>query len=99
MTSIELETKKNDRISNSLITLIIPSYNEQDRIESTLASLEPLTSSLDMEIIVVCDGCQDDTARIARKWSEKLPLEVIEYDENMGKGYALRKGVMLHPAM
>jgi hypothetical protein len=46
--------------------IVIPAHNEAAVIARTLRSLAPLCDSPDVEVIVVCNGCSDDTAAIAR---------------------------------
>lgn len=77
------------------ISVVVPAYNEEKNIYRTTRSL--LNSlgrvSYDFELIVVCDGCTDNTAREARKNKSKK-LRVHAYPKNHGKGYALKYGVM-----
>lgn len=70
------------------ITAIIPAYNEEKTVAEVVKVV--LSSSLVDKVIVVSDGSEDDTVRIARKFSE---IEVIELLDNLGKGGALRKGM------
>ncbi len=83
-----------DYVSN-LVTVVIPAYNEQSRIATTLKSIEMLSGKLNLEVIVVCDGCSDNTADVVKSFSGKFRLKVIEYSRNRGKGCALRMGVMV----
>ncbi len=46
--------------------IVIPAHNEAAVIERTLRGLASLSERTDVEIIVVCNGCTDDTASIAR---------------------------------
>lgn len=66
-------------------SVIIPAYNEEDSIESTLDSLE----ASDAEVIVVVDG-DDSTDEIARGHS--VVDKVIKGDSS-GAGQARNKGV------
>lgn len=80
------------------LSIIIPAYNEARRIGATLASLEAYCQraarrGVQSEVIVVCDGCQDDTRQVAETAASRFPLRVIAYDVNRGKGYAVRRGV------
>ena len=52
------------------ITVIIPAYNEESVIEGTLKSLPK-----DIEIIVICNGCTDKTAEIAKKYAKVIEIE------------------------
>ena len=47
--------------------VIIPAHNEAGVIAGTLEKLAPLLSHTGVDIIVVCNGCADDTADIARR--------------------------------
>ena len=77
------------------ISLIIPAFEEADRIAGTLSTVNSeLRSSLqksdDIEVIVVDDGSNDATSEIARKAGADV---VIRLEENKGKGAAIRAGV------
>ena len=75
---------------NSIISIVIPAYNEQDTIGKTVSDTILTMDSLRMpyEVIVVNDGSTDDTERIASGYKVTL----LSNSENRGKGYALRKG-------
>lgn len=79
------------------ISVVIPAYNEEIRLESTLP---PLWRALKrrfviFEIIVVDDGSTDKTAGTVTRFSERHPeVRLIRYEVNRGKGYAVRTGVM-----
>ena len=77
------------------ISLIIPAFEEADRIAGTLSTVNSeLRSSLqksdDIEVIVVDDGSNDATSEIARQAGADV---VIRLEENKGKGAAIRAGV------
>ena len=82
-----------------LLSIIIPAYNEAERLG---ASLETITAYLEKEypqaeIIVVDDGSSDDTAKIAEQVLAQKPeiaSRVIRYEQNRGKGYAVRTGLL-----
>lgn len=80
------------------LSIIVPAYNEARRIGATLSSLETYCRraskrGVSCEVIVVCDGCQDETERVVLAFASRLPLRVIAYAVNRGKGYAVRRGV------
>ena len=82
-------------IENNIdVSIVIPAYNEENRLPSTLAFFEEISVRVNYEIIIVCDGCTDNTSAIINDWSDKLPLRLISYPENMGKGYAVRMGML-----
>jgi len=49
------------------ITVIIPAHNEAAVIAASLRSLRDDAGGTDVEIIVICNGCTDDTAAIAAR--------------------------------
>jgi glycosyltransferase involved in cell wall biosynthesis len=79
------------------LSVIIPAYNEADRIRTTLEkTLDYLeTRPCTGEVIVVSDGSTDGTSFVAREKGRdrRVPLRVIEYHPNRGKGYAVRTGM------
>lgn len=77
------------------LSIVIPSYNEQDRLVNTLEKIAAYLALQDYgyEVIVVSDGSTDRTAAVARGWQpDGFPLEVIDRKENKGKGYSVREG-------
>lgn len=81
------------------LSIIIPAYNEEDRIVRTMAETVSYLSRQDYtsEIIVVSDGSTDGTRRVVEEWpdpGESVTLKVIEYHPNRGKGYAVRLGML-----
>lgn len=65
------------------LSVVIPAYNEEVRIVKTLEKIKNYLKDFDCEIIVVDDGSTDGTSKFAQ----------ISYTQNMGKGYAIQKGV------
>ncbi len=58
----------------SMISIIIPAYNEENVIARCLEPLLPGTKNNELEIIVVCNGCTDKTANIIRKFKEHVQI-------------------------
>ncbi len=59
-------------------SIIIPAHNEAALIESTLSTLLKGAEPGELEVIVVCNGCTDDTPDICRRFPGTI--EVIETD-------------------
>ena len=82
--------------SKIALSLIVPAYNESDRIREPLGRMIAYLAaqSYTSEIIVVDDGSDDDTAAIARRQAAgaPVPVEVVRYPTNGGKGLALKVG-------
>lgn len=61
-----------------LISIVVPAYNEATVIGRCLDALLQDGRPGEVEILVVCNGCSDETAEIARSYGE--PVRVIETD-------------------
>jgi glycosyltransferase involved in cell wall biosynthesis len=71
-----------------LISVVIPAYNEEARIEQTLIDYNAGLAKLGAyEIIVVCDGSKDRTAEIAAKYAR-----VLNFPQRLGKGGGVMEG-------
>jgi glycosyltransferase involved in cell wall biosynthesis len=75
--------------SRPIGSVLIPAHNEGAVISRCLHHLFEGTDAGDFEVAVVCNGCDDDTAAVAR--ASAPPVEVIELDE-ASKPAALRAG-------
>jgi dolichyl-phosphate beta-glucosyltransferase len=78
------------------LTIIIPAFNEEIRIGSTLEAMHRYfdQKSMTREIIVVDDGSNDDTAGVVNAMKRRIhDLRCIRYFPNRGKGYAVKAGV------
>ncbi len=78
------------------ISVTFPAFNEEEIIVKTVAvateTLQLLTD--DYEIIIVDDGSEDDTYRVAMKLSEAdTRIKVVRHQGNLGYGAAIRTGL------
>jgi glycosyltransferase involved in cell wall biosynthesis len=79
------------------LSVIIPAYNEAERIGATLKRTDEYLKGkiFSSEIIVVVDGAKDKTAEVAQALVGAIPnLRVIDRKENRGKGYTVREGML-----
>jgi len=79
------------------LSVVIPAYNEEDRIGATLTSIaaylgkQPYSS----EVIVVEDGSRDRTAERAAESLRGMERHtILSLPRNRGKGAAVKEGVM-----
>jgi glycosyltransferase involved in cell wall biosynthesis len=72
-----------------VISIIIPAHNESAVIVRTLSAMTGGACPGELEVIVVCNGCTDDTASLARQFG--APVRVVETDI-AGKPHALNLG-------
>jgi len=79
------------------LSIVIPAYNEEKRIGSTLEKIMGYlkTKDYECEIIVVDDGSTDSTREMIRRFEGMdSRLRVIENKIGKGKGYSVRRGML-----
>lgn len=80
------------------LSVIIPAYNEENRLPVTLrTTLGWLSENLPrFELIVVDDGSQDRTRQVVDYYAKLDPrVRLTAERQNRGKGYSVREGVLL----
>lgn len=78
------------------LSIVIPAFNEQNRIGATLSAMAQYLRERKFraEIIVVSDGSHDRTPEVVRERTGEIPeLSLVELRENRGKGFAVRTGI------
>lgn len=77
-----------------LLSVIIPAYREERTIDRCLIQIRNVLNELEYnyEIIVVVDGFVDKTLQKAKSIQDKKII-VVGYEQNRGKGYAVRYGM------
>jgi glycosyltransferase involved in cell wall biosynthesis len=72
-----------------MISIIVPAHNESSVIARTLGAITEGAMSDELEVIVVCNGCSDDTASVARRCG---PLVRVIETKIARKTHALNMG-------
>ncbi|ETR74711.1 MAG: dolichyl-phosphate beta-glucosyltransferase [Candidatus Magnetoglobus multicellularis str. Araruama] len=83
-------------MKSTFISIIIPGFNEEQRIQKTLQTLFEfcLNRFTRFEILFVDDGSDDHTRQIVDNLaSSNTHIHCLGYTRNMGKGYAIRYGL------
>jgi glycosyltransferase involved in cell wall biosynthesis len=78
-------------------SIIIPAYNESERITATLESVAAYArqQQWDVEVLVVNDGSRDNTVAVVEQLARAHPfIRIIENPGNRGKGYSVRNGML-----
>jgi dolichyl-phosphate beta-glucosyltransferase len=80
------------------LSIIIPAFNEEALIVSTLDGLRTYLDARpeSYEILVVDDGSRDQTTERVRQWQActNVDLRVLVNPQNAGKGFSIRRGVL-----
>ncbi len=76
-----------------MLSILMPVYNERERVERAIAEVLDTQLPTEFELIVVDDGSTDGTREILRGLSETQPdgrVRLFEHPENRGKGAAIQ---------
>ena len=81
------------------VSIVVPAFDEQDRLGASLSKILEYVSRerLAAELIVVDDGSSEGTADVARAAAShfsEIKTTVIRYEQNRGKGFAVRTGLL-----
>lgn len=78
------------------LSVVIPAYNEELRLGSSLEKIFAFFKErgMETEVLVVDDGSRDGTVRVAEKSLREARGRVLRLRENTGKGCAVRTGVL-----
>ena len=77
------------------LSVIVPVYNEEKTIITTLRRIEETKDDrIEYEIIVINDGSKDNTLELLKS-NNNLYQHLIDGKQNFGKGYAVKKGLEL----
>jgi dolichyl-phosphate beta-glucosyltransferase len=83
--------------TTTALTVVLPCYNEAERLPGTLQTLLGYLSGVpgQVEVLVVDDGSTDATVMVADAVAAiDGRVRVLSYHPNRGKGYAVRTGML-----
>lgn len=77
------------------LSVVIPAYNEEDRIVPTIGAIASHLCDLGFpwELILADDGSRDNTVKVVEELGF-ANLRVLKTDRNGGKGSAVRRGML-----
>jgi len=79
------------------LSVVIPAFNEEQRITQTLSDIYSYLQKqdYDWEVLVVIDGAQDKTLARTRDFAVgRQHIRWIDRKQNRGKGYSVREGML-----
>jgi dolichyl-phosphate beta-glucosyltransferase len=78
------------------LSLIVPAYNEEQRLPSTLEKMRDFLcrQSFSFEVLVVDDGSADGTVAVVERAMKDFPQLRLLKEPHRGKGHAVRQGML-----
>lgn len=78
------------------LSIIIPCYNEQERLPKTLERIGEYLSkqTYTYEVIVVDNGSTDGTKQVVQDAHNKYPFITLINEQSHGKGWAVKEGML-----
>jgi len=73
-----------------MLSILMPVYNELERVERAIAEVLATELPVDIELIVVDDGSTDGTRELLRAGDWDPRVRLYEHEVNQGKGAAIR---------
>ncbi len=83
-------------MSTPFLSIIIPAYNEENRLPRTLGQVFAFLEkqSYSYEVLVVENGSTDRTLQIAGEYASQNENLIVIHEELRGKGNAVRSGML-----
>ncbi|OGL47871.1 MAG: hypothetical protein A2161_01475, partial [Candidatus Schekmanbacteria bacterium RBG_13_48_7] len=91
------DTHADGKLSPVFLSIVLPAYNEENRIPVTLDKIFSFLHSrrFTWELIIVDDGSIDSTVEVINKSINKVPnARLLENKINRGKGFSVKRGML-----
>ena len=75
-----------------MISIVIPTINEEKNISKTLTKISNIKELSIAEVIIVDDNSEDRTIDIVESFKKKMNIKVVKNKKRLGLGYALNRG-------
>lgn len=86
---------KRKSLKNPFLSVIIPLYNEEGRLKNLPKIYKYLNKQgLSYEVILINDGSLDKTLQKLKLLYKEFKFNLISYEINRGKGFAIRQGML-----
>src|SRR5438552_19014414 len=82
------------------LTIVIPTYNERERLDTLLERIFAACESdgLTVDVVIVDDNSADGTGLVADEWAKRRPVRVIHRAGKLGLGSAVLEGFAIADA-
>src|SRR3989344_4123844 len=85
-----------------MLSVVIPFYNEEKRMKSEgrmTTAIDYMLNELKdpFELVFANDGSTDNTINLLEDLKNQyshIPVQIVSYSQNQGKGYAVKLGVL-----
>jgi len=79
------------------LTIVIPAYNEANRLPNTLPSVAEFVKAqnYEVEVLVVDDGSTDNTVAVVEQFAAQHPFITVVKADHGGKGHAVKTGMLM----
>jgi len=83
-------------LGKPFLSIIIPAYNEENRLPKTLEQVFCFLHKQDYlaEVLVVENGSQDRTLQVAQSFCDQYPQLRVLQNQSRGKGLAVKRGML-----
>lgn len=93
----ESETRKPAEVQLVELSVVIPVFNEEERIIDTITQLDTYLQlqGMNYEVIISDDGSHDESPELVReRFAGRASVRLIRDERNRGKGAAVRRGIL-----
>ena len=89
-------TSDNREAEQPLLSIVIPAFNEAERLPATLQQIMDfvMAQNADIEVVVVDNASNDGTRDVVSAFSSRYPAVRYLYEGVRGKGAAVRTGML-----
>jgi len=93
----QLHQEPQDRaLDDTIVSIVVPAYNEEETIADCINSLLAIDFERKRyEIIIVNDGSNDNTSKIAKAFEQKMQVRLLDNMPNKGKAACLNQGIRI----
>ena len=78
-------------MNNVLLSICVPTFNRANKLVRLIRSID---IEKDIELVICDDGSTDNTLELIKISSTKIKF-IYEYQENKGRGFALKKSIQM----